>query len=126
MEVPKGSMTKNEVSKVLAKSTTFVYRENSAIQGFISFTRTNKAIHLEFIYARKRRHGIGTLIMKRVAMHAIKNKLVAIDSEVSIMDRRAYGFYSSLGFKKSKKINYFLYKTRAEPSMVMANTCRSK
>lgn len=126
VEVPKGSMTTSEVLRVLEKSTNLVYRENGIIQGFISFTNSAKAVDLEFIYVHKQRHGVGTLLVGRVAKYAIKNKLIAINSEVSVLDRRANGFYSSLGFKKTRKINYFLYKISAKPSTIMANVHRSK
>lgn len=122
MEVPKGRMTNSEVRRMLENCTTFVCRKNGSIQGFVSFTAFKKEVNLKFIYAHTRRHGIGTLLMGRVAKYAIKNGLTAINSEVSVLDRAASGFYSSVGFKTVKRINYFLYKIGAKPSAVIANS----
>ncbi|MCL5680347.1 MAG: GNAT family N-acetyltransferase [Candidatus Marsarchaeota archaeon] len=122
MQVPKGSMTKAEIEEVLAASTTLIYSETDAIGGFVSFTRTHNGLRIEFIFSDKRRKGIGTMLMRRAARHAKRLGLAYVSSEVSVMDKRASGFYDSLGFTKQKKINYFLYRIRATPRSIMAKS----
>jgi len=76
------------------------------IVGLVYFTineSNRNMVKIDFLYAVKKRKGIGTLLLNNVLKFAKKNKFSSILLEVSIIDNRAVEFYKAKGFIKIGK-----------------------
>jgi hypothetical protein len=123
MEKPKGYATLKETISDLKKLNCFIHKTENKIDGLITFNIENKEIIICFICAIKIRKGIGKKLMKRLAVYSLKNKIETIKCIVSSRDKRALGFYQSLGFKKYdkyfKRKNFLLYKIQINPKNIL-------
>lgn len=98
LEKPPGSMTTNQISGMLNRYSSIVVRHKGALIGLVSFRINKKGLYLGFICVDKLGMGTGSRLMQEVANYAVKKGIKNIYSEVSLVDKRASGFYNALGF----------------------------
>ncbi len=127
MEKPPGNATVEYVTKDLQRVSTFVYKEDNHIVGFVTYIyKTKTQISIDFICSNKQRKGIGSALMLHLAKYACEKGLVWIYSTVSAKDRGAQLFYKRCGFREYARVaadyggeEIVVSKVRARPDEVI-------
>jgi L-amino acid N-acyltransferase YncA len=100
METPIGIGGVDELESILCKKVKcLVYKKGGKIIGFVSFYPKGKnGLMIDFICSIDLRRGIGSALLKRLALYAKKKKIKSIYSVIYSRDKRVQNFYFGNGF----------------------------
>lgn len=125
MEEPEGAPDHKKIKSDLIKNKCLVYKERKDIDGLVTYAEGEEGIILTFICALTPGQGIGSKLLRQIALEGTKKNIHIIKTVISSEDRRALRFYlKTCGFKiygKHFDYGFPIYQAEITPKELLNN-----